>query len=128
MRQLVVIKIQNISDVITNSSSEIFICKSNNSEQTIELLEEVLTSVYENYKKAQDHAGSNTYGYYGESLSDILTIRTADDDYTDSWYGYNISKGDVIIESTSDNSIPIIIMDFIELFFKWDNVKRVHLG
>lgn len=128
MRQLFVIKIQNISDVITNSSSEIFICKSNNSEQTIELLEEVLTSVYENYKKAQDHAGSNTYGYYGESLSDILTIRTADDDYTDSWYGYNISKGDVIIESTSDNSIPIIIMDFIELFFKWDNVKRVHLG
>ena len=128
MKQLFFIKIQNISDVITNSSSEIFICKSDNSEQTIELLEEVLTSVYENYKKAQDHAGSNTYSYYGESLSDILTIRTADDDYTDSWYGYNISKGDVIIESTSDNSIPIIIMDFIELFFKWDNVKRVHLG
>lgn len=128
MKQLLIIKIQNISDVITNSSSEIFICKSDNSEQTIELLEEVLTSVYENYKKAQDHAGSNTYSYYGESLSDILTIRTADDDYTDSWYGYNITKGDVIIESTSDNSIPIIIMDFIELFFKWDNVKRVHLG
>ena len=128
MKQLLIIKIQNISDVITNSSSEIFICKSDNSEQTIELLEEVLTSVYENYKKAQDHAGSNTYSYYGESLSDILTIRTADHDYTDSWYGYNISKGDVIIESTSDNSIPIIIMDFIELFFKWDNVKRVHLG
>ena len=128
MKQLLIIKIQNISDVITNSSSEIFICKSDNSEQTIELLEEVLTSVYENYKKAQDHAGSNTYSYYGESLSDILTIRTADNDYTDSWYGYNITKGDVIIESTSDNSIPIIIMDFIELFFKWDNVKRVHLG
>lgn len=128
MKQLLIIKIQNISDVITNSSSEIFICKSDNSEQTIELLEEVLTSVYENYKKAQDHAGSNTYSYYGESLSDILTIRTADDDYTDSWYGYNISKGDVIIESTSDNSIPSIIMDFILLFFKWDNVKQVHLG
>ena len=128
MKQLLIIKIQNISDVITNSSSEIFICKSDNSEQTIELLEEVLTSVYENYKKAQDHAGYNTYSYYGESLSDILTIRIADDDYTDSWYGYNISKGDVIIESTTDNSIPIIIMDFIELFFKWDNVKQVHLG
>ena len=128
MKQLFVIKIQNISDVITNSSSEIFICKSDNSEQTIELLEEVLTSVYENYKKARDHGGFNTYSYYGESLSDILTIRIADDDYKDSWYGYNISKGDVIIESTSDNSIPIIIMDFIELFFKWDDVKRVHLG
>lgn len=128
MKQLLIIKIQNISDVITNSSSEIFICKSDNAEQTIELLEEVLESVYENYKKAQDHAGSNTYGYYGETLSDILTISVAEDDYTDEWYGYKINKGDVLIESVTDNSIPGIIMDFIELFFKWNNVKRVHLG
>ena len=74
------------------------------------------------------HAGSNTYGYYGETLSDILNIRVSEDDYTDNWYGYNITKGDVIIESTTDNSIPDIIMDFIKLFFKWDDVKRVHLG
>jgi hypothetical protein len=122
------IPIQTISDIITNSSSEIFICKSDNAEQTIELLEEVLESVYENYKKARDHAGSNTYCYYGETLSDILTISIAKHDESDCFYNYKITKGDVLIESTGDNSIPPIIMDFIELFFQWDKVKRVHLG
>jgi hypothetical protein len=122
------IPIQTISDIITNSSSEIFICKSDNAEQTVELLEEVLESVYENYKKAQDHAGSNTYSYYGETLSDILTISIAKHDESDVFYNYKITKGDVLIESTGDNSIPPIIMDFIEHFFQWDKVKRVHLG
>jgi hypothetical protein len=124
----IIIPIQTISDIITNSSSEIFICKSDNAEYTIELLEEVLSSIYENYKKARDHAGSNTYSYYGETLSDILTIYIANNDEYNSDYNYHIKKGDVIIESTYDNSIPSTIMDFIVLFFQWNNVKRVHLG
>ena len=129
----IIIHIQNISDVITNSSSEIFICKSDNAEHTIELLEEVLSSVYENYKKARDHAGSNTYSYYGDSLSDILTMYIANNDEYNSDYNYHIKRGDIIIESTDDNSIPSIIMDFIHEFFKWDKsrtfriVKRLRL-
>lgn len=124
----IIIHIQNISDIITNSSSEIFICKSDNAEQTVELLKEVLTNIYENYKKARDHAGNNTYSYYGESLSDILTISIADRDENDNYFNYQIKKGDVIIESTDDNSIPIIIMDFIHEFFAWDKINRIHLG
>lgn len=124
----IIIHVQNISDIITNSSSEIFICKSDNAEQTVELLKEVLTNVYENYKKARDHAGSNTYSYYGESLSDILTISIANRDEHDDYFNYQIKKGDVIIESTDDNSIPVIIMDFISEFFSWNNINRVHLG
>lgn len=124
----IIIPIQTISDIITNSSSEIFICKSDNAEYTVELLNEVLNSIYENYKKARDHAGSNTYSYYGETLSDILTISIAKHDESDNFYNYKITKGDVLIESTEDNSIPSIIMDFIHEFFKWDDIKRVHLG
>lgn len=123
-----VIKIQNISDVITNSSSEIFICQSETPEQTIELIREVLGDVYENLQKARSNADRNTYSYYGESLDDILTISIADADYSDNFYNYSYKKGDILIESTSDNSIPTIIMDFIYEFFSWDKVERYHLG
>lgn len=124
----IVIKIQNISDVITNSSSEIFICQSETPEQTIELIHEVLGDVYENLKKARSNADRNTYSYYGDSLDDILTISIADTDYSDDFYNYSYKKGDILIESTSDNSIPNIIMDFIFEFFSWGEVERYHLG
>ena len=124
----IIIKIQNISDVITNSSSEIFICQSETPEQTIELIREVLGDVYENLKKARSNAGRNTYSYYGETLDDILTIDIADEEYSDNFYNYSYKKGDILIESTSDNSIPSIIMDFIYEFFSWNNVERFHLG
>lgn len=122
------INVQNVSDVITNSSSEIFICQSDNPEQTALLVEEVLTNVYENLKRARDNAGNNTYSYYGESLDDLMTIYVADRDYTDDGWGYSYKKGDVIIESQSENSIPSIMMDFIYEFFAWDKCKRIHLG
>lgn len=122
------IKIQNISDVITNSSSEIFICKSNTPEDTAELIRDVLTSVYENLKRARDNAGKNTYAYYGETLEDLIDIYVAQNDYTDSGWGYSYKEGDIIIESTEENSIPPILMDFIYEFFSWDNIERHHLG
>jgi hypothetical protein len=122
------INVQNVSDVITNSSSEIFICQSDNPEQTASLIEEVLTNVYENLKRARDNAGNNTYSYYGESLDDLMTIYVADNDYTDDGWGYSYKKGDIIIESQGDNSIPPIMMDFIYEFFAWDKCNRIHLG
>ena len=124
----ITIKIQNISDVITNSSSEIFIGKSNTPEDTAELIRDVLTSVYENLKRARDNAGKNTYAYYGETLDDLMDIYVAQNDYTDSGWGYSYKEGDIIIESTEDNSIPPILMDFIYEFFSWDNIERHHLG
>ena len=124
----IVIKIQNISDVITNSSSEIFICQSDTPEETADFMRDVLEKVYECYKEARSHANKNTCSYYGESLDDLLVISVADRDYTDSGWGYSYKKGDIIIESTSDNSIPSIIMDFIYEFFGWDKCNRIHLG
>ena len=124
----IIVKIQNVSDVITNSSSEIFICKSDTPEDTVDLIRDVLTNVYENLKRARDNAGRNTYGYYGESLDDLMYIHVAPHDYTDDGWGYSYKEGDIIIESTGDNSIPPILMDFIYEFFSWDNIERHHLG
>ena len=122
------INIQNVSDVITNSSSEIFICQTDNPEQTVEVIREVLTSVYENLQKARSCAYKNTKSYWGETLDDILTITVADRDGGDSDWGYSFKKGDILIESTEDNSIPSIIMDFIYEFFQWNQCDRHHLG
>jgi hypothetical protein len=57
-----------------------------------------------------------------------MTIYVADHDYTDDGWGYSYKKGDIIIESQSENSIPSIMMDFIYEFFAWDKCKRIHLG
>ena len=123
-----IIPIQNVSDIITNSSSEIFICKSENPDETVSLLRDVLSIVYENLKKANEHAGRNIYSYYGETIDDIMTISVATRDFSDSDYNYEYKKGDVLIESTDDNSIPSVIMDFIHEFFAWDKINRKHLG
>lgn len=124
----IVIKIQNISDVITNSSSELFICKSENPQEVADTIKEVLTDVYENFRKARSCAGKNTLSLYEESLDEILEISVADHDGEDSDWGYSYKKGDIIIEGLYDNSIPPILMDFIYEFFDWGKVERHHLG
>lgn len=123
-----VISIQNISDVITNSSSEIFICQSDNPEQTLELMREVLSSVYDNFKKARDNSGSNTYSYYGDSIDDFMTLSIAYSDGRDNNWGYTYKTGDILVESTDDNSIPSVIMDFIYEFFPYNKIQHHHLG
>ena len=123
-----IIPIQNVSDVITNSSSEIFVCKSNNPEETVALLREVLETVYENNKKARKHANGEDVTFYGETIDDLMTIYISDEEYTEKYWGYTVHEGDVVIESTSDNSIPETLMNFIYEFFQWGNVERTHLG
>jgi hypothetical protein len=122
------IPIQNISDVITNSSSEIFICQTDNPKEVAETIKEVLTTVYDSLKKARSCSGKNTLALYEENLDGILSITVADNDYTDSGWGYSYKKGDIIIESEYDNSIPSILMDFIYEFFAWNKVEQHHLG
>lgn len=123
-----IIPIQNISDVITNSSSEIFICQSDNPQEVADTIKEVLTEVYENFRKARACAGKNTLSLYEETLDEILEISVADQDGGDSDWGYTYKKGDIIIEGLYDNSIPLILMGFIYEFFDWNKVERHHLG
>ena len=87
-----IIPIQNISDVITNSSSEIFICQTDNPEEVAETVKEVLTDVYENFRKARACAGKNTLSLYEETLDEILEISVADQDGGDSDWGYTYKK------------------------------------
>lgn len=119
------IKVQSASDVITNSSSEIFIVSSN-SEDRQELakdIEEMLEVI------------SKAVGY--NNLKEILTIEVSNDSYLDRGWGYAVNKGDIIIRSADDNSIPGFIMEFLDYELQYCpamlnkgiyEIKRRHLG
>lgn len=122
------IPIQSLSDIITNSSSEVFVCKAT-CEDSLEIITDLLREAFDLYKRALEHAHPDEPIYCaGESLEDIMEIDVADSDYQDSSCGYSYQKGDILIWSTSDNSIPYPIMQFIEDLFPYNLVKRCHLG
>ena len=94
-------KIISYSDVITNSSSEVFVIHSKPefqgeiNEEIPELLNQICDAVDLNINKMMEFDVSNeTY---------------IDED----WY-YYVHKGDLLIYSVSDNTIPYWLMDLID--------------
>ena len=87
--------IQSISDIITNSSSEVFIINSHDHETVSKFLKDMCYIC-------------------GVKMDDVMDMNTATED-SSLWYkGPKIKKGNLVIESTCDNSIPVPIMDLME--------------
>lgn len=110
-------KIQSISSIITNSSSEVFIISTNNHEEVIQFLAEVC----------------DVLGYNFDTIA--CTTSATRDGAIEGWESIQYSKGDLIIESAWENSIPWLLMDLIsnlDCLPKAEkvitNVKRHHLG
>ena len=110
-------KIQSISDIITNSSSEVFIIDSKQHDKITTFLKDVC-----------DLFGWNVY-----DLMEFDSVTTNGD--VD---GHKYKKGNLLIWSTDDNSIPSVIMDVIDNI-RWEyipalegvkvnDIKRIHLG
>lgn len=110
-------KIQSISDIITNSSSEVFIIDTKQHDKIAEFLKDLC-----------DVCGLDFY--------DIMEFISATSD--GNFYGVKYKKGNLIITTTSDNSIPGAILNFIENLI-WTNIpaledveikniNRQHLG
>lgn len=94
-------KVLSYSDVITNSSSEVFVLHPKpevNRDEFLCEIEELLNTLCE---------------ITGEDPDDLYTIYSSEVDYIDEDYHYNVEEGDVVIESVDDNSIPSWIMEFI---------------
>ena len=116
-------KILNISDVITNSSSEVFVIKPQDGIDSEELLAEI-----------EDFIQSlcDSMGYDDPGLYSYVT----DQNYKDSYFcNYNYSSGDIVIHSNGENSIPWKLMDTItdlDCIPKFENkikkLSRTHLG
>jgi len=111
--------IQSISDIITNSSSEVFIIDSNKHQLIAKLIKEIC----------------EVFGY---DMNKIMEFESATKDGKINGWDIKYKKGNLLIHSSDENSIPNIIMTLIEEL-KWDwsprvqemnikDVRRKHLG
>jgi len=119
-----VVSIHSFVDVITNSSTELFVASG---EKSADMVRGILEEKWPYYKALYNDTGS-------EALSDCLTVTLADEetvkDYHENWADdypslKHLKVGDVLITGTDDNSIPYKFFDVIEDSF---NCKRYHLG
>ena len=119
MNNLIIIPIQSFSDIITNSSSELFVLNTNNTIQKVKEILNSITSGYqdpiifnlENYNKwkEDDSFVSNLENTYFDTLKDWLT----DLDDEDSLFEYRLQAFRNIMEYNSlevcyfkENNIP----------------------
>ena len=109
--------IQSISDIITNSSSEVFIIDSNRHQLVSQFLKEICE-------------------IFGYDINRIMEFESATKD--GKIWDIKYKKGNLLINSSYENSIPSIIMTLIEEL-AWDysekvkemnikSVRREHLG
>ncbi len=119
------IHIQSVSDLITNSSSEVFICQvdTDDTERLRSEIESLINTLME------------TLGYEGDDYYTRATVEIADRDGIVEGWDYKYKKGDILIWSRDDNSIPWNIvqiledLDYLPKFKdKVTDVERHHLG
>lgn len=119
-----VVRPHSFVDVITNSSTELFVTSG---EKSADVVREILEEKWPHYLSLY-HADKEDY-YRHNNLSDVLSVRvaTAEDreDYNDWGWGDIVKEGDVLIEGVEDNSIPWHFFDVIEELF---HCSQHHLG
>lgn len=121
-KQIMSVNIHSFVDVITNSSTELFVC---DTDKSIETVETILREKLKQYSALADRE------YVYEECFDPVFIYTqemadkaAADEY--SWgYEGQATVGKIIIESASDNTIPYDLWDRINDLFDGQNH---HLG
>ena len=149
-KNLFVIKIHSLIDVITNSSSELFIC---NTEKTLKTVKEFLVlscgsigydfsnCFKEPYQLVSDDNIEKYLIEYGDWFTDVKYDYKSDEPWNirsvkynkeykawlDKELGKNIEnyRNRIIIESLDDNSVPYELWDIIE---KELSAERYHLG
>lgn len=123
MKQVLKIVTHSFIDVITNSSTELFVT---DNKKTVKFIRALLYEKWEHFCKL--------YGY-DMKIDDVLIVKAITKDeakryhqWPDNGYFRNMKKmreGDIIIEGLGDNSIPYQFFEVIETFL---NVNRYHLG
>ena len=100
-------KILSVSDVITNSSSEVFVLHAKP-----EFQEEINEEIPEFLKQLCE--------LFEEDIDDMMGFEVSDETYIDDGYYYYVHKGDLLIHSTGDNTIPGWLMGIIS-DLNWTN-------
>jgi len=123
MKQSFLVKIHSFVDVITNSSTELFIANTN---KEIDVIKEILQKMLDIINCSNDDHNRvdemfNIYEVNEKNVDNLLET-------TDSYESELTRKeliGRTIIEGTKDNGIPYEIFELIEKVF---NAERIHLG
>jgi hypothetical protein len=154
MKQILIVNVHSMIDVITNSSTELFVCDTDKSIETVkELLKELLEkydelenvgcedksyrdfdSVFGRIEKVEDI--NQLYDFitgYDSSIPEFLMSKSYEESrkLEKKWFRNNKNKleekylGKIIIEGASDNSIPYDLWDHINSLF---NGYNKHLG
>ena len=127
------ISIHSISDVITNSSTDLFVV---NNDTKVDRVKEILKELLKDYN-AKDLRDVSEYDWHKDDKNTPLKFSevfekpfvftknmVSNEKYR--WdYETKKSIGKVIIEGCDDNSIPVDLQDEIENVF---NATREHLG
>lgn len=116
------------TDIITNSSSEMFVC---DTDKTVEAVEEILQGLYNLLYGGRDFREDMTVGKITEDdfyvfyyyQNHMWRGTPNESKMNEAWE--NFDKNRIVIASTSDNSIPFSLFEIIEETF---NAEREHLG
>ncbi len=154
MKQILIINLHSMIDVITNSSSELFVCDTDKSVETVkEILKELLEkygelesvgcdnksyrdfdSVFGRIEKVEDISSLYNYIVYYSGECDFWKSNKPYKkikEMEDKWFEEHKKEleekylGKIIIESASDNTIPYELWDKINYLFEGYNK---HLG
>ena len=136
MKNVLVINLHSFIDVITNSSTELFVIDADKSIEMIkDILKEMINHRNEIANKGYVYTRAGEMCTFEECFGDIyvytkemyeLDKQGLKDSYGDGW-GYEEERniGKIIIEGKTDNSIPYEMFDWIECKL---NAERWHLG
>lgn len=131
MKDIIVIKVQSFSDIVTNSSSELFVIKNHDDKFEMSAIKAILEDLVEVCRSASKYSDKGYLLSYNENLDDMLYVYEASGEPNSrlkEYYNVEYSRGDIIIESATDNSIPSIVMEFIQDWFGYDVCQRYHIG
>jgi len=131
-KQILLINTHSFIDVITNSSTELFVC---NNDKTLEQVKEILEEEWEKFIKANPYMYSyddnpKNWVKNGKFVWEVLRTRqgkTEEEKIDGCIWGYEdmVNDNTIVIEGLDDNSIPHDFFDIIENVF---NAQRFHLG
>jgi len=133
MKNVFVIDIHSVLDVVTNSSSELFVISD---DTTVTAVEDLLRYLVDTWNEMADKGVFGKWHQERETVKyeNCMSVRLMDpsdvehDEHEKRYnWGYEVEENvrKIIIESTTDNSIPWEIIEWIESAF---SAKRWHLG
>ena len=118
-KQIIIINPHSIVDVITNSSTELFVI---DTDKSVEVIKEILQEVVNLHNKAEGTSYTFEDIFKEPRFNEGKVIISGWEDYYQSKY-----SNAIIVEGASDNSIPYWVFEFIESVFGY-SIERFHLG